>query len=717
MGMIYDSKSIIFDYQLPIEERVASLISEMTLEEKISQVFTLSLPIERLNIPKYDWRNECIHGVAFAGIATVFPQSISLAATWNVDLIHHVAKIISDEARAKHHDLMRKNQVKRYQGLTFSAPNINIFRDPRWGRGQETYGEDPYLTSRMAVAFIKGLQGEDPNYLKLISAPKHFAVHSGPESKRHVIDVSISKKDLFETYLPAFEAAVKEGKACSIMGAYNRLYGKPCCASPFLLQDILRDKWNFEGYVIADGGAVEDIYKHHKVANNFAEAAAKALGSGCDLINPLDIMTKVKVKRLHVQVKKAIEDGLLEEKALDLSLYLLYKARCKLGMFDPPELVPFSKISHKILFSNEHKQLALRAAEESIVLLKNSNNILPLKKDLRSIALIGPNIDNIRALSGDYFGDPIRYITPLRAFKATLPKKMQLNYCNGCDLLSHSDESIKEALLIAQKSDICIAILGLSSVVESEEVFVTGPNKGDRMDLNLPHSQELLLNQLFEIEKPIILVLTGGSPLAVNMANDQAAAILALWYSGQEGGMALYNTLFGNSNPSGRLPLTFYKSVEQLPDFEDYSMEKRTYRYFNGETLFSFGYGLSYSLFKYSDLTLSTYQLSVGHHLEIRLMVENLGPYPGFEVIQLYISKKESNFIIPIRSLKRFKKIFLRTNEKSSIRFTLDCEDFKIFDNDGNRILEKGEFSIAIGGFQPISNMKDKILYQIIEIK
>lgn len=710
------SKSKIFDYHLPVEERVSSLLSQLTLEEKISQIFTLSLKIERLNIPKYDWRNECIHGVAFAGTATVFPQSIALAATWNVDLINKIAKVISDEARAKHHEALRKNQIKRYQGLTFSAPNINIFRDPRWGRGQETYGEDPYLTSRMAVAFVKGLQGEDPNYLKLISAPKHFAVHSGPENKRHVIDVHVSKKDLHETYLPAFEAAIREGKAQSIMGAYNRVFGEPCCASSFLLQKLLRDKWNFQGYVIADGGAVEDIYKHHKVANDFTEAAARALESGCDLINPLDIMTKVKVKRLHVKVKKAIENGLLEEKTLDRSLSLLYKARCKLGMFDPPELVPFSKISNKILFSNEHKQLALKAAEESIVLLKNSKNILPLSKDFKSIALIGPNIDNIRAHSGDYFGIPLRYITPLRAFKEFLPKDLQLYYSKGCDLLSHSEESIEEALKKVEKSDVCIAILGLSSVVESEEVFVVGPHKGDRMDLNLPYSQELLLSKLFEIEKPIILVLTGGGPLAVNLANENAAAILQLWYSGQEGGMALYNTLFGNSNPSGRSPVTFYKSVEQLPDFEDYSMENRTYRYFNGETLFSFGHGLSYSVFKYSDLNCSTPQLSIGQNLEISFTVENLGPYPGFEVIQLYLSKKLSNFTVPIRSLKRFKKIFFQSDEKREVRFILNCKDFKIFDNDGNQILEKGEFLISIGGSQPAKNKKDQILFQTIEI-
>ena len=711
------SRSKIFDYQLPIEERVASLISEMTLEEKISQVFSLSLPIERLNIPKYDWRNECIHGVAFAGTATVFPQSIGLAATWNVDLIHHVAKIISDEARAKHHEGLRKNQIKRYQGLTFSAPNINIFRDPRWGRGQETYGEDPYLTSRMAVAFIKGLQGEDSKYFKLISAPKHFAVHSGPESKRHVIDVHVSNKDLYETYLPAFEAAIKEGKAYSIMGAYNRLYGEPCCASPFLLQKILRDKWNFKGYVIADGGAVEDIYKNHKVAHDYADAAAKAIESGCDLLNPLDVMTKVRIKRFHISLQNAVKEGVLNEETIDSSLKHLFEARCRLGLFDPPETVPFSQIDYKFLFSDEHKQLALKAAEESIVLLKNSNNFLPLKKDLNSIALIGPNIDNIRALSGDYFGIPLRYITPLRAFKEFLPKEIKLYYTKGCDLLSHSEENIKKALKMVEKSDICIAVLGLSSIIESEEVFVAAPDKGDRTDLNLPDSQELLLNQLFEIEKPIIIVLTGGGPLAVNLANEHATAILQLWYSGQEGGSALYNTLFGNSNPSGRLPLTFYKSVKQLPEFEDYSMENRTYRYFNGETLFPFGHGLSYSVFKYSNLNYSTPQLSIGQNLKVSFTVENLGPYPGFEVIQLYVSKKSSNFTVPIRSLKRFKKIFFKSGDKKKIGFNFNCEDFKIFDNDGNQILEKGEFLISIGGSQPAKDKKDQILYQTIEIK
>lgn len=695
-------KPVFLDPSKPLEERVEDLVSKMTLEEKISQLLNDAISIERLEIPKYNWWSEGLHGVGFSGIATVFPQAIGLAASFDLSLMMRVATAISDEGRAKHHEAVRNNQRKIYQGLTFWSPNINIFRDPRWGRGQETYGEDPFLTSRMGVTFIKGLQGDHPKYLKLVATPKHYVAYSGLETERHEFDAKVSKKDLWETYLPAFEASIVEGKAEAIMGAYNRVNGEPCCASNFLLNEILREKWEFKGHVVSDCGAIRDIYQDHKVVETGAEAAAMAINAGCDLFCSIGIYTK-KNKRIRWDwIRNAVETNLLKEEVIDNALQRLFRARFLLGMFDPPELVPYTSIPYEVNDSEEHRKLALIAAKKTIVLLKNEGNLLPLEKDVKKIAVIGPTADNKDVLLGNYSGTPSRYVTILEGIRSTVSEQTEIKFSNGCPLKEKSTEEFNDALNLAQDAEIVILVLGISPRLEGEEgQSIESDLGGDRIDIGLPGSQNELLKAIYELGKPIVLVLTGGSALSFNFAKEKIQSILYAWYPGEEGGKAIAEVIFGDYNPAGRLPVTFYKSVDQLPEFRDYSMKGRTYRYFEGEPLYPFGYGLSYTDFKYSSLKFSSDEINIGETIKVSVDVENVGEREGEEVVQLYISHPSQSFRVPRRELKGFIRLNLDRHEKKTVEFELNKKAYSIVNMDGERIIQPGEITISIGGSQP----------------
>ena len=678
---------------LPIERRVNDLVSRMTLEEKVLQMQNAAPAIERLGIPAYDWWNEALHGVARAGYATVFPQAIGLAATWDTKLMHQVADVISIEARAKHHEFIRNNQHARYEGLTFWSPNINIFRDPRWGRGQETYGEDPYLTARLGVEFVKGLQGNDPRYFKVIATPKHYAVHSGPEPERHGFDAKAYERDLRETYLPAFRATIVEGKAGSVMCAYNRTNEEPCCANKRLMTDILRGEWGFNGYVVSDCGAISDIWKGHKFAKTEAEASALAVRAGTDLTCGGE----------YASLIQAVKQGLITEAEIDTALKRLMTARFRLGMFDPPEMVPYARIPFSQNDTPEHRQLALQSARESIVLLKNANATLPLRKDLKSIAVIGPNADAPEVLWGNYNGRPSRLITPLAGIKNAVSADTKIVYAAGSTLAGDSpqaDKMIEDAVKAARESDASVLVLGLSSKLEGEEmkVDVPGFHGGDRTDLSLPQSQEALLKAVVATGKPVVVVLLSGSAIAVNWANDHAPAILQAWYPGGEGGTAIADVLFGDYNPAGRLPVTFYKSVDQLPPFTDYSMQGRTYRYFKGEPLYPFGYGLSYTRFAYSNLRVNS--VKAREPVKATVDVTNTGEREGDEVVQLYLTDVAASVPVPIRTLVGFERISLRPREKRSVTFTITPRQMSLIDNNDKRVIEPGEFLISVGGSQ-----------------
>jgi len=672
-----------------ISKRVEGMISKMTLEEKILQMMNNSPAIPRLNVSRYNWWNECLHGVARNGIATVFPQAIGMAASFDDELLYKVATAISDEARAKYHELVKQGDMNH--GLDFWSPNINIFRDPRWGRGQETYGEDPYLTSRMGVAFVNGLQGNDPKYLKVIATPKHFAVHSGPESKRHGFDAEVSEKDLRETYLVAFKACIKEGKAASIMGAYNRVNGEPCCASPTLLQKILRDEWEFDGYVVSDCGAIDDIYRGHKLVNSPEEAAALAVRNGCDL----------ECGQTYNYLLEAVKKGFISETEIDIAIKRLFTARFRLGMFDPPEAVRYAQIPYEINDSKAHRQLALKMAKESIVLIKNANSLLPLNKSIKSISVIGPNAYDSTILRGNYYGDSSKYVTILDGIRDKISSKTKLYYTKGCDLIGNDEIGFSEAVSMAKRSDVVIMCMGLSQVLEGEEGELSFNKEGDRKNLDLPEIQEKLVKTIYAIGKPIILVLTNGSPLTINWAQDHISAIIEAWYPGEEGGNAIADVIFGNYNPSGRLPVTFVKSIDQLPPFENYSMQGRTYRYMNEEPLYPFGYGLSYTKFEYKNLKIEPEKLRIGKNVKISIEIKNIGNQSGDEVVQLYLKDLDASTIIPHYELKGFKRIHINSGQTRRVTFNLIPRQMALIDNEGRCILEPGKFKVMIGGSQP----------------
>jgi beta-glucosidase len=820
--------------QLSTQERVENLLSEMTVQEKMAQMVFTSPAIDRLGIPEYNWWNECLHGVARAGYATVFPQSITIAASWDTDLIHEVAGVISDEARAKHHEFVRRGMRGIYQGLTFWSPNINIFRDPRWGRGHETYGEDPYLTGQLGVQFVKGLQGDDPNYLKVVATAKHFAVHSGPEPSRHVFDARVSERDLRETYLPAFRSLVVDGGVYSIMGAYNRFRGEACCASPEL-SGILRNEWGFKGYIVSDCWAIADIWQFHKIAKDEAEAAAMAVKTGTDL----------ECGNTYNALPEAYKRGLITEKDLDVCVGRLMTARMKLGMFDPDEKVPYAQIPFSVNDNPAHDQLARLAAQKSIVLLKNVHHTLPLKKSLAKVAVIGPNADEIESLWGNYNGVPSHPVTVLQGIKnkiapqaevlyaqgseladgvsklTPIPSiyletedgkqgafgeyfannklegkplftrvddnvdfywetgspdpRMPVNnysirwttylkvpqtgdyqigiwsmpnfkiYCDGKELLTGDNEHhafhnskkltlevgkryklvfdyknyhgdgtasllwatpqpnmLAQAVETAKKADAIVLVLGLNQRLEGEEmpIEVDGFKGGDRTHLNLPKIQEQLMEALKATGKPIVLVLLNGSALSINYAAENMDAIISAGYPGQEGGNAVADVLFGDYNPAGRLPVTYYKSVDQLPAFENYDMEGRTYRYFRQSPLYPFGFGLSYTSFTYSDLNVPK-EAKVGEPITVSVKVTNAGDRDGDEVVQLYLTDEKASTPRPIRQLEGFKRISLKKGESQTVQFTLEPRQLSMINDKDKQVVEPGWFTISVGGEQP----------------
>jgi beta-glucosidase len=690
---------------LSFEERVDDLIARMTLEEKISQMAHRAPAIERLGIPMYNWWNECLHGVGRAGIATVFPQAIGMAATWNVDLIHEVATVIADEGRAKHHQAIREGNRGQYHGVTFWTPNINIFRDPRWGRGQETYGECPYLTARLGVAFVKGLQGDDPKYLKAVATPKHYAVHSGPEHDRHHFDVDVCERDLRDTYLPAFKATVQEGGAYSVMSAYQRFRSEPCSSSSLLLQAILRDEWGFDGYVVSDCGAIRDIFAHHKVVKTGEEAAARAVKAGCDL----------NCGEVYPMLLSAVEQCLINEATIDRAVKQLFLARFKLGMFDPPEMVHYAQIPFEVNDCPKHRNLALRTARESIVLLKN-DGLLPLDKtQIKTVAVIGPNADSVGVLLGNYNGIPSQPVTPLAGIRRKVEPDGDVLYVKGCNITTkiHHDsgrdynEQFASAIDIARRADVVIMVMGLSQALEGEEGQREGVEPGmssqaDRQGLDLPAVQEELLKTIHNVGKPIVLVLMNGSAVSVNWADQHVPAIVEAWYPGQAGGAALADVLFGDYSPAGRLPVTFYKSIEQLPPFKDYDMAKgRTYRYFTDEPLYAFGHGLSYTQFTYSDLQITPQQPQTGEAVTVSVTVKNTGQCAGDEVMQLYLRDVEASGLVPVRQLAGFNRIHLQPGAEQTVHLTLKPEQFSLVTESGQRIVEPGLFEVAVGGGQP----------------
>lgn len=835
------------------KKRAEGFLEQMTLEEKVSQLIHNSKAIDRLGVTPYNWWNECLHGVARAGIATVFPQAIGMAAAWNSNLLHQVASAISDEARAKHHQFSRDGKHGIYQGLTYWSPNINIFRDPRWGRGMETYGEDPYLTARLAVSFIKGLQGNHPEYLKLVATPKHFAVHSGPEYSRHHFNAKPGLRDLWETYLPAFEACITEAGAYSIMGAYNRLFDEACCASNFLLKQVLRDRWGFQGFVVSDCGAITDIHAYHKLAPTPAHGAAMAIVAGTDLCCGHE----------YCDLAEAVMLKLIPESVIDTAVTRLIEAKIKLGMFDSPEKVPYAAIPYSVVDCEKHKKLAHKAALESIVLLKNENEILPFDKKSKTIALLGPNADNTDVILGNYHGTPAAPVSLLKGLKEKAGNKITVLHERGCPLaddlpfldvlpqqymfsspelkvsgvkieyfnnkkyegkaaltetcpgLNHQlfanlpgkvnntkefsikittwlkphltgkyaigaggltdfrlyvdeqlltefhtiwepekvydwlyldaqkqycitleindltseahvqkllwavpDEQMEQrALAVAARADVVVLAMGLSPQLEGEEmpVKVDGFKQGDRLTIDLPAIQDAFIKKVTALGKPTVLVLFNGCALAVNWAKEHVGAIVEAWYGGQAAGYAIADVLMGNYNPAGRLPVTFYKSVDQLPAFDDYSMQGRTYRYFKDEPLYKFGFGLSFSTFRYSKLSMPQ-SASIKSSVQVSVEVENCGPYQGEEVVQLYLSRPGAQDLYPIRSLQGFKRIHLKNGESKMLTFILEPAQFARISNNGEKIIEPGMVEISVGGSQPSVNAlaNDKVIAKTI---
>lgn len=818
-------------------ERAADLVHRMTLEEKASQLVNQARAIPRLNIPAYDWWSEALHGVA-VNDTTEFPEPIGLAATFDLPRIHEMATAIGIEGRIKHAQDVRAGHSNIFEGLDFWAPNVNIFRDPRWGRGQETYGEDPFLSARMAVAFVTGMQGDDPHYYRVISTPKHFAVHSGPEPTRHLADVDVSKHDELDTYTPAFRAAVVEGHAGSVMCAYNAINGQPACANEFLLQHTLRGAWSFQGYVVSDCGAVRDIFDGHRYRPTQAQASAISLQRGMDN-ECIDFRTKVTDDHDYKPYIEAVQQGYISESAIDTALIRLFTARIRLGMFDPPDMVPYNKIDEKELDSSAHRALAREMANESMVLLKN-DGVLPLKS-VKRIAVVGPLADQTAVLLGNYNGIPTHTVSMLEGMKAEFPDA-KITYVPGTQFLSEqgnpvpesalttpdgkpglkadygsrpsrestttpvtsriepslnlNDDNLPEqakiarglfvewtgflnsgatgdyllgikadgfarvsadgkqitqvfgnhsalgqihlekghpvkldvtygrfgegnveaqliwapvsnvpdpsAIAAARNADVVIAVVGITSRLEGEEMPVDQPGflGGDRTNLDMPQPEEELVQAVAATGKPLVVVLMNGSALGVNWEKAHANAVLEAWYSGEEGGAAIAQTLRGKNNPAGRLPVTFYKDVHQLPNFEDYSMEGRTYRYFRGEPLWPFGYGLSYTTFAYNDLSLPDAPIHAGDSLNASVTVTNTGKIVGDEVVQLYLKFPDVSGA-PIRALRGFQRVHLEPGASQKIEFKLGPRDLSMVTEAGDIIVPQGKYTVSIGGGQP----------------
>ncbi len=679
--------------------RAKELVAQMTLEEKVSQTLHGAPAIERLGIKAYNWWNEGLHGVARAGIATIFPQSIGLAATFDEDFIEEIADAISTEGRAKFNMQQAKDDTDIYKGLTFWSPNVNIFRDPRWGRGHETFGEDPYLTSRLGVRFVEGLQGHDENYLKAAACAKHFAVHSGPEDIRHSFDAVASKQDMAETYLPAFKACVQEAHVEAVMGAYNRTNGEPCCGHKVLLKDTLRDTWGFKGHVVSDCWAIKDFHEGHHVTDTPVESVALAMNNGCDL----------NCGNLFVYLKQAVEEGKVPESRLDEALVNLFTTRMKLGVFDELEANPFNQIPYTVVDSKEMKELNLKAAEKCVVLLKNEDDLLPLDKSkYKTVGVIGPNANNRRALVGNYEGTASRYVTVLEGIQDYLGEDVRVMTSEGCHLcrpksqnLATENDRISEVKGVCDASDVIIAVMGLDSGLEGEEGDEGNEfASGDKPNLNLPGLQEEVLKTIYASGKPVVLVLLSGSALAVNWADEHIPAIIQGWYPGAQGGKALARVIFGDANPEGKLPVTFYRSTEELPAFTDYSMKGRTYRYMQSEALYPFGYGLSYTDFEYSDIALDTTCVTEDG-VEVTATVTNVGEMAGGETVQVYVKVcKEGT---PNAQLKAIKKLHLVAGESRVVSLHLPKEAFGRYDEEGVLRIEEGTVKLYIGGQAPDS--------------
>jgi beta-glucosidase len=851
VGSAFAEQPAYLDLNRPFKERAADLVSRMTLAEKVAQLQNDAPAIPRLGVPKYEWWNEALHGVARAGAATSFPQAIGLAATFDPHLMREVATAISDEGRAKHHEFASREQRNRYQGLTFWSPNINIFRDPRWGRGQETYGEDPFLTALMGVEFVKGLQGNDPKYRKVDATAKHYAVHSGPEADRHFFDVHPNERDLWETYMPAFQALVQDAGVKSVMGAYNRVYGESASASEFLLIDVLRKQWGFDGYVVSDCDSIEDIFKFHKIVATPEEAAALGIKNG----------TELNCGTTYQALIPAVEKGLITEAEIDAALTNLMLTRFELGMFDPPERVRWANIPFSVNQSSEHDWLARRAAQASLVLLKN-DGVLPLSRDIGTIAVVGPTADEVMSLLGNYYGSPAAPVTVLQGIREAVGPNTKVLYSRGADLVEGREEPraapliepaylrpapgsneqglkgeyfnntdlsgtpvmtrvdprisfrwdrggpiddliargeypadaigsdyfsvrwtgqlippvsgryeisvgandgfrlfidgkrilesweltprvasksavinleagkaydlrleyfddirdaevrlgwrlpgakppLEEALAAARAADVVVFVGGLTGDVEGEEMNVSYPGfaGGDRTDLRLPGSQRKLLEAIRATGKPVVLVLTAGSALAIDWEKQNIPAILFAWYPGQRGGSAVADVLFGDVNPSGRLPVTFYKANEKLPPFEDYTMEGRTYRYFKGEPLYPFGHGLSYTTFEYSDLKLDRTQVNAKGEITASVRVKNVGSRAGEEVVQLYVRPVDAKAMRALKELRGIEKVALFPGEEREVSFTLTPEKhITYWDTEGDRYaVAPGSYEIQVG--------------------
>ncbi|MCM1174842.1 MAG: glycoside hydrolase family 3 C-terminal domain-containing protein [Blautia sp.] len=682
-----------------LKERVRSLISQMTLEEKAFQMVHSAPAIERLGIRAYNWWNEALHGVARAGTATVFPQAIALAATFDEDFLEEVADAISTEGRAKYNVQQKYGDYDIYKGLTFWSPNVNIFRDPRWGRGHETFGEDPYLTARLGVRFVEGLQGHDENYLKAAACAKHFAVHSGPEDLRHEFNAEVSRQDLYETYLPAFKACVQEAGVEAVMGAYNRTNGEPCCGSKTLLQDILRKEWGFQGHVVSDCWAIKDFHNGHGVTSGAEESVALAVGNGCDL----------NCGNLFVYVKDAVEKGMISEERVDEALARLFMTRMKLGMFDEKAKTPYDDIPYTVVDSAEMQALNLKAAEKCVVLLKNDNHLLPLDKSaVKTLGVIGPNANNRKALIGNYEGTASRYFTVAEGIQEYVGDDIRVLVSEGCHLyeeklsnLSKRRSRDSEIKAVCDASDVVIMCLGLDAGLEGEEGDRGNQYaSGDKPDLELPGRQQEILEIAYASGKPVVLVLLSGSALAIGWADEHIPAIVQGWYPGAQGGRAIARVLFGEKNPEGRMPVTFYRTTEELPEFTDYSMKGRTYRYMEQEALYPFGYGLSYTEFVYTEAALSSAVLKEDG-VEVRAIVTNVGSREGTETVQVYVKADRAG--TPNAQLKGIRKVTLQAGESREVAIKLPVSAFALYDGQAVNRVGKGRYFVSIGGAQPES--------------
>lgn len=679
------------DVKLSIEERVEDLVSQLTLDEKVGQLMFEAPAIPRLSVPHYSWWNECLHGIARNGRATVFPQAIGMAAAFDVDLMHRIGEAIAIEGRAKYNANYKLGYMDRYAGLTFWSPNVNLFRDPRWGRGQETYGEDPHLISRLGVAFVEGLQGNG-KYLKVAAMAKHFAVHSGPEKDRHTFDAIVSDYDLWNTYLPAFEALVKEAKVEGVMGAYNRTNGDACCAHSYLMQDVLRKKWGFEGYFVSDCWALQDFFQGHGLTKDRKEAAALALKHGCNL----------NCGNTYPEIVSAIEAGLTTEEEVDYNLKELLPTRFRLGLFEDGK-VPYDTISTAKVRCEEHIELSYEAAVKSIVLLKNKEGLLPLDPNLRNLFVTGPVAADAQALLANYYGVSDDMRTMLEGIASNVSDHTAIRYVQG-NLLDRPNVNPMDWFSgEAEEADVTIACMGITQLIEGEEgEAIASPSAGDREYITLPPHQIEYIKLLRQKANKLIVVITGGSAISIPEVHDLADAVLYAWYPGEQGGQALGDIIFGKESPSGKLPVTFVKTIEDLPPFEDYNMKGRTYRYLEKEPLYPFGFGLSYGKLSYSELTVNKKSFRRKDVVKVSLEIANESDVALDEVVQLYVAKLVKSERDPNCELKAFERISMKPNSTQKVEFVLAAGAFSVYDSKGDLQLQKGEYELIVSSSAPL---------------